>query len=58
MKALNQTPSKIVNDRECESEDSVEITFQILTISHVILRTGWVIVINLLMCITIIVSKC
>ena len=50
MKALNQTPSKIVNDRECESEDSVEITFQILTISNVILRTGWVIVINLLMC--------
>ena len=29
MKALNQTPSKTVNDREsvCESEDSVEITF-------------------------------
>ena len=29
MKALNQTPSKTVNDRErvCESEDSVEIIF-------------------------------
>ena len=46
MKALNQTPSKIVNDRgslikgDCESEDSVEITFQIIPISNVILRAG------------------
>ena len=45
MKAVNQTPSKIVSDREeqrvCESEDSVQIPFQILTISTVILRDGW-----------------
>ena len=51
MKAVNQTPSKIVTDREeqrvCESEDSVEITFQILTISNVILRDGLVTVIHI-----------
>ena len=51
MKAHNLTSSKIVTDRECESEDSVEITFQILTISNVILRAGWITVIRLLMCI-------
>ena len=51
MKALNQTSSKTVNNREeCESEDSVEITFQILTISNVILRAGWGAVMHLLMC--------
>ena len=46
MKAADQTPSKIVSDREeqreCESEDSVDITFQILTIKNVILRDGLV----------------
>ena len=51
MKAVNQTPSKIVSDREeyrvCESEDSLEITFQILTISNVILRDGLVTVIHI-----------
>ena len=51
MKALNQTPPKTVNDRVFESEDSVEITFQILTTNNVILRAGWVTVIHLLMCI-------
>ena len=29
MKALNQTPSKTVNDRECEGEDCIEITYMI-----------------------------
>ena len=51
MKAVNQTPSKIVGDREeqrvCESEDSVQIPFQILTISTVILRDGLVTVIHI-----------
>ena len=51
MKALNQTPSEIVNDRECESENSVDITFQKLTINSVIVRAGWVTVIHLIMCI-------
>ena len=51
MKALNQTLSKTVNDRERVYEDSLEITFQILNISNVILRTGWATVIHLLMCI-------
>ena len=53
MKAVNQTPSKIVSDREehsvCESEDSVQIPFQILTISTVILRAGLVTVIHISM---------
>ena len=51
MKAVNQTPSKIVSNRECvrvcESEDSVQIPFQILTISTVILRHGLVTVIHI-----------
>ena len=53
MKAVNQTPSKIVSDREeqrvtvCESEDSVQIPFHILTISTVILRDGLVTVIHI-----------
>ena len=51
MKALNQTPSQAVNDGECESVDSVEIIFQILSINSVILRVVWVTVIQLLMCI-------
>ena len=46
MKALNQTPSKTVNDRVFESEDSVEITFQILTTNNVILRALKCFIIN------------
>ena len=47
MQALNQIPLKTVNDIECESKDSAEITFQILTINSVILRAGWTTVIHL-----------
>ena len=39
----------IERERESESEDSVEITFQILIINNVILRPGWVTVIHSLM---------
>ena len=49
MTAVNQTASKIVSDREeqrvCESEDYVQIPFQILAITTVILREGLVTVI-------------
>ena len=34
-------------NRVCESEDSVEITFQILTIKNVILRDGLVTVVHI-----------
>ena len=41
MKAhVNQAPCETVNDRECE--DSVIITFQILTINNVSLRASWI----------------
>ena len=52
MKALNQTPLKLsMKERGGDSDNSVEITCQILTISNAILRAGWVTVIHLLMCI-------
>ena len=51
MKALNQTPFETVNNRGCESENFVEITFQIFTINSVSLRAGWATGIHLLMCI-------